>query len=116
MPGSKASGFKKRRDGSVTMTASENQMMVIGDIIIVAPSPSSSRRDRSRCHARNGKRRCKRALRLRKCSRTSIAGRGWAAKASPAGCSCLVMFEDGFTAVTSRNALRRRKLEGNHRD
>ena len=26
--------------------------------------------------------------------------------------SCLVMFENGFTAVTSRNALRRRKLEG----
>ena len=30
--------------------------------------------------------------------------------------SCLVMFEDGFTAVTSRSALRRRKLEGNHGD
>jgi hypothetical protein len=26
--------------------------------------------------------------------------------------SCLVMFEDGFTAVTSRNALRRRKIGG----
>jgi hypothetical protein len=25
--------------------------------------------------------------------------------------SCLVQFEDGFTAVTSRNALRRRKVE-----
>jgi hypothetical protein len=30
--------------------------------------------------------------------------------------SCLVMFEEGFTAVTSRNALRRRKLEGDHGD
>jgi hypothetical protein len=29
---------------------------------------------------------CKRVLRLRKCSRTSIAGTGWAAKASPARC------------------------------
>ena len=28
--------------------------------------------------------------------------------------SCLVMFEDGFTSVTSHNALRRRKLEGDH--
>jgi hypothetical protein len=26
--------------------------------------------------------------------------------------SCLVQFEDGYTAVTSRNALRRRKVEG----
>lgn len=26
--------------------------------------------------------------------------------------SCLIQFEDGFTAVTSRNALRRRKMEG----
>ena len=26
--------------------------------------------------------------------------------------SCLVMFEDGFTAVTSHNALRRRKIGG----
>jgi hypothetical protein len=25
--------------------------------------------------------------------------------------SCLVKFEDGYTAVTSRNALRRRKVE-----
>jgi hypothetical protein len=25
--------------------------------------------------------------------------------------SCLVQFEDGFTAVTSRNAIRRRKME-----
>ena len=25
--------------------------------------------------------------------------------------SCLVQFEDGYTAVTSRNALRRRKVE-----
>jgi hypothetical protein len=24
--------------------------------------------------------------------------------------SCLVLFEDGFTAVTSRNAIRRRKM------
>lgn len=27
--------------------------------------------------------------------------------------SCLVLFEDGFTAVTSRNALRRRKMGDN---
>lgn len=30
--------------------------------------------------------------------------------------SCLVKFEDGFTAVTSHNALRRRKIGGDYGD